>query len=38
MGEERAAYQENYDRLVELKRTYGPDNLFHRNQNVAPTA
>src|SRR3954453_17990124 len=29
-------YRQNYDRLVELKRVYDPDNLFHLNQNVAP--
>lgn len=38
VGEERAAYRENYDRLVELKGTYDPTNLFHLNQNVEPTA
>lgn len=38
VGQERAAYRENYDRLVELKRKYDPTNLFHQNQNVAPTA
>ena len=38
VGEEHAAYRENYDRLVEVKRTYDPDNLFHMNQNIAPTA
>ena len=26
----------NYDRLVEVKRKYDPDNLFHLNQNIAP--
>ncbi|WP_431966719.1 BBE domain-containing protein [Actinacidiphila sp. bgisy160] len=25
-----------YDRLVEVRRTYDPGNLFHLNQNVAP--
>jgi len=29
-------YRQNYDRLVEVKRTYDADNLFHINQNVAP--
>jgi len=35
-GEERFAYRENYDRLVELKTEYDPENLFRLNQNVAP--
>ena len=30
------AYGENYDRLVEVKSRYDPENLFHRNQNVLP--
>ena len=29
-------YRQNFDRLVELKRTYDPGNLFHVNQNIAP--
>jgi FAD/FMN-containing dehydrogenase len=29
-------YRQNYDRLVQVKRTYDPDNLFHVNQNVQP--
>jgi FAD/FMN-containing dehydrogenase len=29
-------YGNNYSRLVETKRQYDPDNLFHVNQNIAP--
>jgi FAD/FMN-containing dehydrogenase len=32
----RASYGENYERLVELKRRYDPDNLFRSNRNLAP--
>jgi FAD/FMN-containing dehydrogenase len=32
----RASYGDKYDRLVELKRKYDPDNVFHRNQNIKP--
>ncbi|NOV24272.1 FAD-binding oxidoreductase [Cupriavidus necator] len=32
----RAAYGENYARLVEIKRKYDPDNLFRMNQNIDP--
>ena len=32
----RDNYKGNYDRLVAVKRTYDPDNLFHINQNISP--
>jgi FAD/FMN-containing dehydrogenase len=43
LGEEagelvRAAYGENYDRLVEIKTQYDPDNLFRMNQNIKPAS
>ncbi|HEX4717463.1 MAG TPA: FAD-binding oxidoreductase [Thermoleophilaceae bacterium] len=35
----RAAYgKDKYDRLRALKREWDPDNLFHLNQNIPPTA
>ncbi|WP_432261892.1 BBE domain-containing protein [Cupriavidus sp. TMH.W2] len=41
LGEEgddrvRAAYGENYQRLVDIKNKYDPDNFFRLNQNVRP--
>jgi FAD/FMN-containing dehydrogenase len=32
----KANYKGNYDRLVDVKRKYDPDNLFHLNQNIKP--
>lgn len=32
----RAAYGANYDRLVQIKRKYDPENLFSTNQNIRP--
>jgi len=31
-----AAYGANYDRLVQAKKRYDPDNIFHLNQNIKP--
>ncbi|WP_411967148.1 FAD-binding oxidoreductase [Haloferax sp. YSSS75] len=36
-GEQPMAYMDNYDRLVELKNEWDPENLFRLNQNVEPT-
>lgn len=33
----KAAYRDNYARLVEIKRKYDPANLFRINQNISPT-
>lgn len=34
----RATYGDNYKRLVEVKTKYDPQNLFHLNQNIPPSA
>jgi FAD/FMN-containing dehydrogenase len=34
----RATYGINFDRLVEVKKAYDPDNLFRMNRNIPPSA
>ena len=31
-----AAYGSNHDRLVQIKKKYDPENVFHLNQNIKP--
>jgi FAD/FMN-containing dehydrogenase len=33
----RAAYGPNYERLLEIKRRYDPENVFHHNHNIDPS-
>jgi FAD/FMN-containing dehydrogenase len=33
----KATYGDNYERLVDIKNTYDPRNLFRVNQNIKPT-
>ena len=37
-GQERvkASYKHNYNRLVEIKKKYDPNNFFRVNQNIKP--
>jgi FAD/FMN-containing dehydrogenase len=35
-GRVEVNYKGNYGRLVDVKRKYDPDNLFHVNQNIVP--
>ena len=35
-GRAKDNYGANYQRLVDVKRAYDPDNLFHHNQNIKP--
>jgi hypothetical protein len=39
-GDERvqASYGDKYSRLAAIKKKYDPENLFHINQNIRPTA
>ena len=37
IGRVRSAYGSNFDRLVQIKGKYDPNNLFRTNQNIAPS-
>jgi FAD/FMN-containing dehydrogenase len=37
-GDQQAAYGPNYERLVEVKNAWDPENVFALNHNVEPTA
>jgi FAD/FMN-containing dehydrogenase len=34
----RATYRDNYERLQDIKAKYDPENFFHVNQNIEPSA
>jgi hypothetical protein len=34
----RAAYGKNYERLIEIKTKWDPQNFFRMNKNIAPRA
>jgi hypothetical protein len=36
VGRVKAAYRDNFERLVEIKTKYDPGNFFSRNQNIRP--
>jgi hypothetical protein len=36
-GRVKENYKGNYERLAKIKRKYDPENLFHINQNIAPS-
>ena len=33
----KATYRDNYDRLVQIKTKYDPQNFFRVNQNIRPS-
>jgi FAD/FMN-containing dehydrogenase len=32
----KATYRDNYERLLDIKRKYDPNNFFRINQNISP--